>query len=112
MNLSIAASATGSTVRLSVSGDIDAANVGQLHDAVTAATTHSRPSTIVLDVARVGFIDSAGIGVLVACHKLADVGGCALRLANLSPFVHRQLFATGTLGLFGCTTPAQETLAC
>jgi anti-sigma B factor antagonist len=101
MNLSIAETGNRSTTRLAVRGEIDAANIGQLHDAVLATTTRDPSANIVLDFAGVTFIDSTGIGVLVACHKLAEVAGRTLRLENLSPFVRRQLFATGVLGLFG-----------
>jgi anti-sigma B factor antagonist len=103
MNLSIAETETNSTVRLAVRGEIDAANIGMLHDAVIATAAGHAPPTIILDFEDVSVIDSTGIGVLVACHKLAEVSGRSLRLENLTPFVRRQLFATGVLGLFGHT---------
>lgn len=37
---------------------------------------------LVLDLSQVDFLDSSGLGVLVTCHRLAENGGGALRLAG------------------------------
>jgi anti-sigma B factor antagonist len=91
----------GSTVRLELHGEIDVATVGQVRDAVIAALTRHDPSMVVLDFQNVSFIDSIGVGELVTCHRAATVFGATLMLENLAPFPHRQLWATGLLGLFG-----------
>jgi anti-sigma B factor antagonist len=109
VDFAIAVFQTGSTVRLELHGEIDAANVGQVHDAVIAAVARLRPRAVVIDCRHVAFIDSSGIGTLVACHKVVETGGGALRLINVSPSVRRQLFVTGLLGLFGLSPGSTET---
>ncbi|MDW5329682.1 STAS domain-containing protein [Plantactinospora sp. KLBMP9567] len=99
--ISIIEQHTDSGVRLLLSGEIDLATVGQIRDAVTDLLTRDNPSAIVLDLKDVSFIDSSGMGELVRCHQAAAVSGGVLRLENLAPFPHRQLWATGLLGLFG-----------
>ncbi|MBQ1016865.1 hypothetical protein KBX71_03185 [Micromonospora sp. D93] len=45
------------------------------------------------------FIDSTGMGTLVACQRAVTVRGGALRLENLASVVRRQLFAAGLLDM-------------
>jgi anti-sigma B factor antagonist len=97
----------GSIVRISLRGELDIATVGEVHDTIIAALAHDAPSAIVLDMRLVTFIDSTAIGQLVTCHRAAAVCGATLTLENLSPFPHRQLWATGLLGLFGLAPDAQ-----
>jgi anti-sigma B factor antagonist len=108
MTVRIAETLHGRTVRIAVSGEVDVATAAELRDAVLAALVNSRPSVIVLDFGLVTFIDSTGIGALVAGHKAAAVGGAQLRLENLSSFAHRQLWITGLLGLFGYPAPSAD----
>ncbi|MEJ3746979.1 anti-sigma factor antagonist [Actinomycetes bacterium KLBMP 9797] len=94
---------TGSTVRLELRGEIDLATAGEVRDAVIAALARYDPSTVVLDLQQVSFIDSIGIGELVKCQRAATACGATLTLENLALFPRRQLWATGLLGLFGFT---------
>jgi anti-anti-sigma factor len=55
---------------------------------------------------RVTFIDSVGISALVAGFQTAAVSGVRLAITQPSRVVHRQLFVTGLLGLFGAPEPA------
>ena len=65
---------------LSVAGEIDADTEQQFRDALTSVLAHGAPR-IVVDLSRVGFMSSAGIGVLMGVRRvLADAGG-ALALA-------------------------------
>jgi anti-sigma B factor antagonist len=101
VDFSIAVFQTGPVVRLELRGEIDTATVGQVHDSVIALVARLRPKEVAVDCRHVALIDSSGIGTLVACHKTVEAGGGTLRLINVSPFVRRQLFVTGLLGLFG-----------
>ena len=101
MDFVITKSYQGPTVRLALHGELDLATSGEVRDAVTAILSRSTPDRIVLDLRHVSFIDSTGIGGLVACHQAAAVSGSRLDLDNLSAFARRQLWATGLLGLFG-----------
>ena len=53
---------------------------------------------VVLQLAEVNYIDSAGLGALVRLVGMLRVGGGGLKLCELSPFVHKVLQATHLLG--------------
>lgn len=50
--------------------------------------TASRPAQVILDLTRVDFIDSSGLGAIVAAMKLLGPDGI-LHLAGMSPMVRR-----------------------
>jgi anti-sigma B factor antagonist len=64
----------------------------------TEKLTHLK-KRVVLDLAEVSFIDSAGLGALVRIFGTLRAEGGALRLCNLSPFVLQVLRATSLLGV-------------
>jgi len=73
--------ADGWTV-LSVEGEVDLYSAPVLRDAALAAT-ESGVDHVVLDLTAVPFMDSSGLGVIVACLKrLREIGG---ELALVSP---------------------------
>ncbi|WP_300682944.1 STAS domain-containing protein [Nocardioides sp.] len=55
-------------------------------------------SDLTLDMAHVTFIDSTGIGALIALHKSARTGGGTLRIVRPSTCVTRILEVTGLAG--------------
>jgi anti-sigma B factor antagonist len=89
-----------------VRGTLDAATVDALRSALLSTLTASRPATMVVDLTFVTFMDSMGIGALVAGHNAARETGTAFVLRNPSEFVHRQLRVTGLAAMFGL--PAGE----
>jgi anti-sigma B factor antagonist len=98
-------------VQIVPTGEIDVDNAYQIREAVAAQLADTRPDRIELDLHRVSFIDSVGISALVAAFQVAAVGGVKLVVTRPSRFAHRQLWATGLLGLFGAPepyTPAEE----
>jgi anti-anti-sigma factor len=64
----------------------------------TIATTNARE--IVVDLTRVGFMDRAGLGVLVAFQNAALARRLFLRLVGPSRTVRRLLTITGLDGVF------------
>ena len=92
---------SGETVQIDVRGEIDLINAYQLREEVNNVLSRSAPTDIVLDLWHVTFVDSVGIGALVACHQRASVGGVRLTVARPNEFVHRHLWIAGLLGLFG-----------
>ena len=54
------------------------------------------------------FIDSVGISALVSGRQTAEVSGVKLVVTEPSRFVHRQLWVTGLLGLFGAPEPCTD----
>jgi anti-sigma B factor antagonist len=93
------------SVQIAPAGEIDVDNAYGIREAVAAQLAGARPCRIELNLEDVTFIDSVGISALVSAAQLASVSGVELRISRPSRFVHRQLWITGLLGLFGSPEP-------
>lgn len=93
-------------VEISPTGEIDVDTAHQVREAVAEVMGGDPPTRIRLNLRRVSFIDSVGISAMVAGFQTAQVGGVKLVVTEPSAFVHRQLWVTGLLGLFGAPAPA------
>jgi anti-sigma B factor antagonist len=56
--------------------------------------------TLVLDLAKVGFVDSAGLGALLSAHKALRAKGHRLVLANLNEEIRQILEVTSLCRVF------------
>ena len=65
---------------------------------------------MVLDLANVGHIDSAGLGTLVAGYSSARNEGAAIKLANLTKKFHEQLNITKLVTVFEVYNTVDEAL--
>jgi anti-sigma B factor antagonist len=92
-------------VEISPRGEIDVDTAHEVREAVAAVMANERPTQINLNLREVSFIDSVGISALVAGFQAAEVSGVKLLVTEPSRFVHRQLWVTGLLGLFGAPEP-------
>jgi anti-sigma B factor antagonist len=81
--MSIRSTRDGETVVVSVEGQLIAANRQQLRDAITSEIARGA-RRFVIDFADTGYIDSAGLGVLVSLSKRIREADGALRLTNLN----------------------------
>lgn len=84
----------GATV-VHVEGDVDVSSTLALRDTL-AAVVGDGSARVVLDLAEVAFIDSAGIGLLVTAHRRAQAADGVFVLAALTPTVARVLELTRT----------------
>jgi anti-anti-sigma factor len=89
------------SVVVEVLGPLEAETVGALRSVLLDAIETWRPRSLAVDLRRVPFMDSMGIGTLVAGSNAAREAGGALEVRNPSPFVHRLLHITGLTELFG-----------
>ena len=97
-------------VVVSVAGQIDAGTEQQFRDALTSALSHGA-TRLVVDLAAVPFMASAGIGVLMGVRRvLADEGG---RLVLASPHgeVAQVLSLTGVSQMITVTASVTDALA-
>jgi anti-anti-sigma factor len=92
-------------VEIAPRGEIDVDTAYEVREAVAAVLSQGRPKRIELNLRLVGFIDSVGISAMVAGFQTAEVSGVRLVVTEPSRFVHRQLWVTGLLGLFGAPEP-------
>jgi anti-sigma B factor antagonist len=106
VGLSIETAARGAGVmEIAPCGEMDLDTAYKVRDAVAAVLANGRPARIELDMHLVTLLDSIGISALVAAFQVASVSGVPLAVTRPSRFVHRQLWVTGLLGLFGAPEP-------
>ena len=82
------------TTRLVLHGELDCSSAPQLRarirDTLTGGTT-----TLILDLARISFLDAAGLGVLVGAHRKLEERGGRLEVCRTPRSVQRVLEVTG-----------------
>jgi anti-sigma B factor antagonist len=83
----------GETLRISEVQELGAANSNAFRDHVRAAMTDGQKN-IEIDLSQTTFVDSCGLGALIALHKTACSRKGTLRLLNPLPQVHQILELT------------------
>jgi anti-anti-sigma factor len=81
-------------VIVEVRGEMDLVCAGRLREALVDAS-RQRPARVVVDLTHVTFIDSTGIGALVAGYDAAHALGVRFTIRRPSPFLAAQLRQTG-----------------
>ncbi len=99
LNLHVQGRIGGGTV-IVARGDLDYGASDRFRACVERALTPP-PGALHLDLRLVTFVDSSGIGALVAAHKLAERAGSRLVLENPSGVLLRTLRTAGLVSLFG-----------
>lgn len=84
---------------VSVNGEVDVHSAPALREGVTAALT-ANPSAVVVDLSKVGFLDSTGLGALVAARAAATERGVALPIVCTSARILKLFTITGLDGVF------------
>lgn len=76
-----------------VTGDIDMSTVAGLRERLFGLADSGQP--LIVDLNRITFIDSAGLGVLVSAARRADVHGGSLYAVCSRPQTRKLLWLTG-----------------
>jgi anti-sigma B factor antagonist len=87
-----------SGVALAVTGDLDAANAQVLRDALVDAIDN-QGGLIVVDMSQVNYIDSIGLGTMVAGLKRGSEADARLRFVITNPQILKVLQITGLVRL-------------
>jgi len=87
-----------SSVLATINGEIDAYTAPKLREQLLAIDTKNTKKAV-LDLAGVGYMDSTGIGVIVAFYKSVIADGGELTLVGLSPRLKRLFDITGLSGI-------------
>lgn len=93
--MSLSINTSDDAAKVLVEGEVDVSNADQLRSAVDAALAGSAPE-VTIDLGRVPYIDSTGIGVLVGAAHRAQEAGKQLVVASPQKNVARVL---GLLGV-------------
>jgi anti-anti-sigma factor len=83
-------------VEVALSGDLDMGGAFKLEPELDRLLAEKEVSRVVVDLGGVRFVDSAGLGALLASHERAKDAGVEMKLANPSDPVRRILDLTGT----------------
>jgi anti-anti-sigma factor len=94
LSIDTALGADGAPV-MALAGELDSSNADTLGEAV-AAVIANRPDRLVFDLARLRFMDSAGIAVLIGAAGKVDV----VELRSPSAILRRVIEATGLTTVF------------
>jgi anti-sigma B factor antagonist len=109
--LGLVASTVAGAPLLAVSGEVDLHTAGRLQAALeplVAAAGPSRPD-VVVDLSAVSFLDSTGLGELVAAHRTLAAKSARLHLVSGNDRVGRLLAITGLDGVLD-VHPDRETV--
>ena len=90
----------GSTLTARLEGELDQHCASELRSAIdTAVKSEGNVKTLLLDLGRVSFMDSSGIGVILGRYKLMRKLGGELAIANAQPSVEKLLKLSGVYAL-------------
>ena len=109
MDLKLRTRSTGNATVVEVGGEVELHSAEQLRDELIQACNVERPC-IVVDLSRVSFIDSSGLGVLVGALKRVRERG-ALSLVCPQQRVRRVFEITGLTQVFSMYNELEEAVA-
>lgn len=94
MGLSVNTTINDKNATVTVEGEVDVSCASDLTDALEAVLADA-PTSVDVDLAQVPYIDSTGIGVLVAAAHRAAEAGSELTVSHPQPNVLRVLTLLG-----------------
>jgi anti-sigma B factor antagonist len=83
------------TVLIDLRGELDIAVNDGLREFLVDTITTRRPPRVIVSLQHVVFVDSTGMGALVAGYNAAKQAGVGFELRQIAPFVEKQLRTTG-----------------
>lgn len=96
LSIDLQTSDDGKTRLFVLHGDLDVATSPSLRAALTEAASHGEHN-IIVDLSRLGFLDSTGLGALIAADKQAKLHNGDVRLVAHEGQILRLLRITGLL---------------
>ena len=104
---------TGAVVVLAASGlaCLTVETESDLRDAVRRQLDSGRRQ-LVLDLARVPYVDSCGLGTMVQAYVSAHRAGGSVKLSNIAPRVRQLLTVTRLLTVFELYQPEARAVEC
>ncbi len=94
----IGETAHGDAVDLALSGDLDMSATFALEPVLDRVLADD-PRELVLDLSGVGFVDSSGLGLLIATHERASRADVDMAISGASPEIQRVFHVAGMDGV-------------
>jgi anti-anti-sigma factor len=95
---------------LSIKGKINFEVTPQLREVIKEAMGENQPKLLVINMEGVSFIDSSGLGLLLAARKNIDSNNGKLHLCNVSAQVKKTFDQTNLTNYFSVFASEQEAL--
>ena len=108
--MEISKSAQQDVRMVALAGRFDAQSAPQV-DAALQQTLQEGAGKLLVDMARVDYISSAGLRVLLATAKKVSASGGQLKLCGLQPYVLEVFEVAGFTSIFQITPDAGQALA-
>lgn len=86
-----------------VSGEIDHHSAKTMREKIDAELFYLRPDKLIVDMSRVTFMDSSGLGLIMGRMKSAEEIGCGFALKNPGERIKRLLDLAGADRIFDIT---------
>ncbi len=99
--LSPDSAAHGPVVVVTIEGEIDYTNSDEMAGEIWNVLSRHTPAAIQVDLSAAAFIDSTGLGALIAGYRAAADADCAFTVTSPTPAFRRVLTITGLSDLFG-----------
>jgi len=84
------------TLFVSLYGDIDHHSAKYLREDIDKEIYKYRPPTVILDLSKVDFMDSSGLGLILGRYTKINMFGGILKIANPTEKVEEMLLLAGT----------------
>ena len=94
--ISVKSISSGRTLTVFLEGDIDHHNARAIRIRIDTKVYIQRPDELVLDLSRVSFMDSSGLGLILGRYTKAVELGINFKVANPTPQIKRILDLAGT----------------
>ena len=90
--------ARGDAVDLALAGDLDMSATFALEPVLDRVLAH-HPRELVLDLSHVDFVDSSGLGLLIATHERASLADVDMAISGAGPEIQRVFHVAGMDGV-------------
>ena len=101
----------GDVTVLDLSGKLTLTDsAGRLKDKVNSLIFQGNKK-VILNLGELSYMDSSGLGEIVACHTTVSRGGGVIKLANLGGRIKDLLVMTKLLTVFDCYDTEQEAVS-
>ena len=90
---------SGATAQLALSGDLDMSATFRLEPTLDRLLSSGQVGEVVLDLSDVQFVDSSGLGLLLATNERSREAGTPMAIVGPSPEVRRVFRLAGVEGV-------------